>query len=230
MTSSFKLTLDTLAPAASAQLNGGLPVTSQLEVLLEMVVEDAGPLSGYQFLAWGEDIDPEGNEHIQPKEEDSDWIAFGAGPEKNQAIILTEGDGPKVVFLQIRDDVWNATEVFELTVELNTSVPTITITAGPSVPKISEVPTKDLATFTFKADEDLGEWKVEVVATEGSAEGTGTLIEEGGGSDTQGGELEGEKNQEGKIKGIDLDAATGSDGQYIIKVFGKSVASGLWSL
>lgn len=222
MASSFKLTLDTTPPSLSAVLNGGAPVTSLLKVPLALKITDASR-AGYQYKVWG---DVGGG----LTEEEAEWQTYGEAEELLTEAELSTGDGAKVVFVKARDDVWNETTAKELTVELNTNVPTITITAGPTPTKISEIAGKRTSVFTFKADEAISQWKVEVVGEVGSTEGTGTVIPATNGSVVSGAELAGETNKEGSIDGRDYDTAVGADGEYIVKVFGKSKASGLWSI
>lgn len=229
MASSFKLTLDTTSPVFTVELAGGSLVTgTPLTALrIAMDVGEPLPLPGYQFKIWG-DVDPTGDPAIQPKEEDSEWVnwANAESLEELLEVLLSEGEGPKAIQVSVRDDLWN-TFTQEATIDLNESVPVITITAGPTPTKISNVATKNVSAFTFKSSEDIAEWKTELVASAGDAEGTGTLIED---AEAAGGEVEAETNQNGKIHGEALTGAAGGiDGQYIIKVFGKSKASGLWS-
>lgn len=222
MASNFKLTLDTTPPSFSGTLNGSAPVTSVRKVALILEVLDSSR-AGYQYKVWG---DIAGG----ITEEEAEWQAYGEPAKLTTEVELTEGDGAKSVHVKIRDDVWNETTGKEFTVELNTSVPTITITAGPSPTKISEIEGKRIASFTFKADETISQWKVEVVEEEGSGQGSGTAIGSTNGSVASGAELAAETNKEGSIDGRDLDVAVGADGEYILKVFGKSKASGLWSI
>lgn len=226
MASSFKLTLDTTAPVfASVDLNSGLPVTgTQLVSLVATIEEELALIKGFQYKIWG-DLDPEANEHFQTTEEESDWVNW---PTEEDSLIkeltLLTGDGSKTVFFKVRDDVWNESATEELSVELDTTVPVITITSGPSVPKISEVATKDTATFTFKSNEAIVDWEVRVVPSEGSNHEAGSvLIPEGGGA------VEAETNQEVSITGTELQTSVGGDGKYIVKVFGRN-ENGLWSL
>lgn len=222
MASSFKITLDTTAPSLSAILNGGGAVTSTRKVALALKITDTSR-AGYQYKVWG-DIGS------GVTEEEAAWETYGEAEEKLLEVELTSGDGSKTVFVKARDDVWNETSAIEKTVELNTKVPTITITAGPTPSKISKVSGKRTSAFTFKANEAISEWRAEVVSSESDAEGSGTLIPATNGSETSGGEVAAETNKEGSIDGRDLQTASGADGQKIVKVFGKSKASGLWSI
>lgn len=222
MASSFKLTLDTTAPSLTAVLNGGAAVVSHRKVELALKITDSSR-AGYQYKVWG-DIGS------GVSEGEAAWETYGEAEEKLLEVELTSGDGSKTVRVKARDDVWNETSTIEKTVELNTKVPTITITAGPTPSKISKVSGKRTSAFTFTANETISEWRVEVVAEVGSAEGTGTLIPSTNGSETSGGELAGETNKEGSIDGRDLQTASGADGEKLVKVFGRSKASGLWSI
>jgi hypothetical protein len=233
MANNFKLVLDTTAPLGpQLTINGGLPVANERTVPVQFTTADTEPIVGYQVKIWG-DVDPTDNPDIQLTEGESGWINW-TGEEANTFLgaMLSEGDGIKVLHGRIRDDVWNETTELTAEVELNTSIPIITITAGPTRSKISEVEGRDQTSFTFKANETLRGWVVEVMASEGDAHGTGHLIEEVEGSentDEQTTELAGETNQTVMIDGSDLENAVGADGEYIIKVFGQGKASTLWS-
>lgn len=222
MASSFKLTLDTTAPSLSAILDAAAAVTSARKVPLALKITDPSRV-GYQYKVWG---DIEGG----VTEEEASWETYGEAEEKVLEVELTSGDGTKHVHVKARDDVWNETSPIEKTIELNTAVPTITITAGPSPTKISKISGKRTSTFTFKASEAISEWRTEVVSEAGSGEGSGTLIPATNGSVVTGAELASETNEEGSIDGRDLGTASGADGEKVVKVFGKSKASGLWSL
>lgn len=222
MASSFKLTLDTTAPSLTAILAGGAAVTSVRKINLALKITDTSRV-GYQYKVWG---DIAGG----VTEEEAEWQTYGEAEEKTVEVELTSGDGTKHVHVKARDDVWNETSGIEKSIELNTSVPVITITAGPTPTKISKISGKRTSAYSFKSNEVISEWRVEVVSSGTDAEGTGTLIPATNGSVTSGGELAAETNKEGSIDGRDLATASGADGEKTIKVFGKSKASGLWSI
>lgn len=233
MASSFKLVLDTTAPVFSGVFNGGFPETSEPGVELRLLLEgpdDIEPLSGYQFKIWG-DVDPEANPDIQATEGESEWMSYGEVLEKIATVTLSSPDGAKTIEVKIRDDVWNESTTGEFSVELNTTVPVITITGGPTPGKISEVTGKNSSSFTFKANEDIVEWVTKVVPNAGSTveEGTEIIGNEAGSEDLKGTELEGEKNQAVKVGGKDLHDATTEDGEFTVKVFGKNEL-GVWSI
>jgi hypothetical protein len=228
MASSFKLTLDTTAPSLTAALNGGASVTSSQTVAVALKISDASR-AGYQYKIWG-NVDTAADANVQTTEEASSWVTYGEAEELTRTIKLATGDGAKAIHFKARDDVWNESAAIEKTVELNTKVPTMTITAGPTPTKISKISGKRTSAFTFKANEAISEWRTEVVSTSGDAEGTGTLIPTTNGSVTSGAEVASETGKEGSIDGRDLATASGADGEKTIKVFGKSKASGLWSV
>lgn len=225
MTNNFKLTLDTTAPVVlGVSIDGGSPVTSDPVLTIDTFLEDPDT-TGYQMKVWG-DVDPEADPNVQLTEEESTWVAF----DPSFAAQSSEGDGSKKIEWRIRDDVWNQTTVQSAEIEVNTEVPTIEITAGPSPAKISKVATKNLSIFTFKSDVDLIDWEVKVVAAEGEGHegGQGFLEETEGSEKLNGGTVEAGKNQTVKLSGADLQAAMAADGEYIIKVFGQG-ENGLWS-
>jgi hypothetical protein len=226
VTNNFKLTLDTTAPIVlSATIDGGAPITSLSDLTIDTVLEDADT-TGYQMKVWG-DVDPEFDPNVQLTEEESTWVAF----DPSFVAQASEGDGSKTIEWRIRDDVWNQTTVQSAEIEVNTDVPNIEVTAGPSPAKISKVATKNLSTFTFKSDVDLIDWQVKVVLVEGEDHdgGQGFLEETNGSEKLNGGTLEAGKNQTAKLSGADLQTAMAADGEYIIKVFGQG-ENGLWSL
>ena len=77
----------------------------------------------------------------------------------------------------------------------------------------------------------LKAWKVKLVPANNSAHDAGTQIPSTGGSTNMTGTTKAANTAvECKIYGSDLSsAAGGSDGTYIIKVFGQASANDLWS-
>ncbi len=225
MASFFKLVLDTTGPLdALFEVNGGLPITAERLTEIKLQVSDED-VTGYQFKIWG-DVDPTFSEDIQPEEEDSAWVNLETA-EHLLNLELSEGDGAKTLFCQIRDDVWNTTAVLEASIELNTTIPTVTIVSGPSVPKLSLVPGKTTATAFFKANEDIVNWEVRVVPSSSSTHEDGEVI--GGESTGSGGALAGETSEEIVLKGIDLVGAGAVEGDNVIKIFAQNEV-GNWSV
>lgn len=218
MASYFNLTLDTLAPSITAfTINSGASVTTSTGVTLAITVND-GATTGYTMKIWGiNGVATEGA---------ASWETFSA----SKSVTLASGDGSKTVYVKVRDDVYNESSASNASITLSTSIPSITIT-GPDVSKISEQTGKNTATISFVSDVALKAWKVKLVPATGSLQSAGTQIPTTAGStNVTGGALASATSQQVTINGTDLKtAASGSDGTYIIKVFGQSNANDLWS-
>ena len=154
------------------------------------------------------------------------WETFAS--TKN--VTLASGDGSKTVYIKVRDSVYNESSASSATITLSTALPTITIT-GPDVSVISEQSGKNVATFSFQSSMALKAWKVKLVPANNSAQDAGTQIGTTNGSTNMTGTtLAASTAQQCTINGSDLSAAAGgSDGTYIIKVFGQASANDLWS-
>lgn len=214
MANYFQLTLDTLAPIISAfSINNGAAVTTTRQVTLNITCADAATMK-----IWG--IDGIASEAA------ATWETFST----TKQVTLPTGDGTKTVYIKVRDAVYNESAASNDTITLSTALPTINIT-GPDVSVISEQSGKNVATFSFTSNVALKAWKVKLVPSNASAQDAGTQIPSTGGSTNMtGATLAANTSKECKIYGADLNtAAGGSDGTYIIKVFGQSSANDLWS-
>ena len=214
MASYFNLTLDTLAPIiSSVSLNSGAAVTTTQNVTLSINCEDAAAMK-----IWG--IDGVASEAA------ASWEAFSA----TKQVTLPDGDGSKTVYVKVRDDVYNESSASSATITLSTSLPEITIT-GPDVNRISRENGKNVATFSFSSSVALKAWKVKLVPDGSSAHDAGTqILTTGGSTNMTGTTLAANTPKQCKIYGADLStAAGGTDGTYVIKVFGQSAANDLWS-
>ena len=214
MASYFNLTLDTLAPTISAfTINSGASVTTSQTVTLSITCSDAASMK-----IWG--INGVASEAA------ASWETFASSKQ----VTLTSGDGTKTVYVKVRDSVYNESATSSDSITLSTAIPTITIT-GPDVNIISEQAGKNVATFSFSSSMALKAWKVKLVPTNSSAQDAGTQIPSTGGSTNMTGTTKAANTSvECKIYGSDLSsAAGGTDGTYIIKVFGQASANDLWS-
>ena len=214
MASYFNLTLDTLAPSITAfSINSGAAVTTSRNVTLNITAPEAASMK-----IWG--IDGVASEAA------ASWETFAS----TKSVTLTSGDGTKTVYIKVRDSVYNESAASSDTITLSTAIPTITIT-GPDVSVISEQSGKNIATFSFTSSMALKAWKVKLVPANSSAHDAGTQIPTTGGSTNMSGTtLAANTSKECKIYGADLSsAAGGTDGTYIIKVFGQASANDLWS-
>jgi hypothetical protein len=214
MASYFQLTLDTLAPVISAfTINDGASVTTSTTVTLKITSDDATSMK-----IWG--INGVANEAS------ATWETFA--PTKQ--VTLTSGDGTKTVYIKVRDSVYNESATSSDTITLSTAIPTITIT-GPDVSIISEQSGKDTASFSFSSSMALKAYTVRLVPSNSSDHTAGTQIPTTAGSTNMSGTtVAANTSISCTIKGTDLsNAAGGTDGTYIIKVFGQASANDLWS-
>lgn len=215
MASYFQLTLDTLAPSiTSFTINDGAAVTTSRNVTIS-ITATGEPAS---MKIWG--IDGVANEAA------ASWETFSA----TKSVTLTTGDGTKTVYIKVRDAVYNESAASSDTITLSTAIPTITIT-GPDVSVISEQSGKDTASFSFTSSMALKAWTVRLVPSNSSEHDAGTQIPTTGGSTNMSGStLAANTSKSCTIKGADLStAAGGTDGTYIIKVFGQASVNDLWS-
>lgn len=214
MASYFNLTLDTLAPTISSfTINSGASVTTSVNVTLQIASTDAASMK-----IWG--INGVANESS------ATWETFAS----TKSVVLTSGDGTKTVYIKVRDSVYNESSASSASITLSTAIPEITIT-GPDVTVISEQSGKNVATFSFASNMALKAWKVKLVPATNSAHTAGTQIGTTNGSTNMTGTtLAADTAQQCTINGSDLSvAAGGTDGTYIIKVFGQASANDLWS-
>ncbi len=214
MASYFNLALDTLAPSITAfSINNNAGTTTSRNVTLSITAEGAASMK-----IWG--IDGVASEAA------ASWEAFSS----TKSVTLTSGDGTKTVYIKVRDSVYNESAATSDSITLSTAIPTISIT-GPDVSIISEQSGKNVATFTFTSNMALKAWTVRLVPSNASAHDAGTQIPTAAGSTNMSGTtLAANTSKECKINGTDLStAAGGTDGTYIIKVFGQASANDLWS-
>lgn len=218
MASFFNLILDTLAPSGlTLVINNGATYTTTQAVALTIGVSDA-VTTGYQMKIWG--IDGTASESA------ATWQAFAT----SKSVTLPTGDGLKTIYIKVRDDVGNESDIVSDTITLNTVVPAVTI-SGPDRSKVSKVDGFDTAAFSFMADVLFIEYKVCVVPANNSLEGAGKVIGTANGSNnTSGtGSYKADTAVNVTIKGADLEAVSSGDGTKIIKVFVKNEA-GTWSV
>jgi len=232
--SSFNLVVDTTAPGgATLALNGGASATTSVNITAALVTTD-NPVTGYQIMIWGTGVDNAGNASIQTTQGASAWISptwTGSGPfTASQAVKLSTGDGSKSISARIRDDVWNETSTLTQSITLDTTAPTVDITTGPDTTKVSTVSGKRTVNFTFTVgSEAIVAWEVAVVASSGSARGTGTVIGTTNGSTgVAGASKAAAATQAVVLDARDVVAASAGDGTKVIKVFVQD-AAGNWS-
>lgn len=227
MASFFTLTLDTTGPQdATFRIAAGATYITSLTTTGDFSTSDPDT-TGYQIKIWGADVDTTFDPDIQDTEGRSAWKTYS----RSVAVKVLSGDGTKTLKAKIRDDVWNETSELSDTVTLDTTVPVVTVSAGPTPTKISKVTGKDESDFSFQVDTDFVEYKVKVVPATGSIHSAGTLIPMTGGSVNMSGTgtFRARTNIDCTIDGADLEAADSGDGDKIVKVFAKDDA-GNWSV
>lgn len=224
MANYFYLDLDTTAPSnVSLSINSGAVWTTDQLVELTISTSDS-PTTGYMMKIWG-NVDINHNPNILATEEASNWITFNTSVQTK----LSTGDGSKQIFLKIRDDVYNPSSQVTSSINLNTTLPEVTV-PGPSVSKISKMAGKNEATFNFTSDSIFTEYKVKVVSNINDTHNSGTQVVVTNGSTNMSGTgtFPASTPISCKITGSDLELSSSGDGQKIIKVFVKNQA-GVWS-
>lgn len=219
MASYFNVTLDTTAPSdVVLTINDGDVYTSSTAVKLTITLADE-QTKGYQMKLWGVAGVLE--------EAGANWENF----VHSKTVNLPGGDGLKIVFLKVRDDVGNESLTVSSSITLNTTVPVVTVT-GPDRSKISTAEGFQKAIINFTADVPFEAYKVCVVPTGSAQQEAGIPIPtEGGSINTSGaaGGYPASTNIEVTITGEDLECASPGDGVKVIKVFVCN-ASGIWSV
>lgn len=224
MAANFQLVLDTTGPqGVGGKLNGDATYTNVRGVTLAPTTTDPDT-TGYQIKVWG-DVDPAADPNIQPTEAASSWMTLTAAI----AVTLATGDGTKNVTWRLRDDVWNTSSTATDQIVLDTTVPVVTVSAGPDVAKVSKVAGKDTANFTWSSDSDYQAYVVKVVPNGSSDHNAGTAVPTTAGSTNMSG-VGGTAGTAvtSAIHGADLEAASAGDGAKTVKVFVQDLA-GNWS-
>ena len=218
------ITLDTTAPAnPTVTIAGGALAVSNQLVQLAISVDDADK-TGYQMLIWG-DVDTTYDTKVQDTEATSTWQAYSANPQ----VKLSTGDASKTINVRVRDAVNNASNVAIDSVNLDATIPTITVTY--TAMTISEQTGKDTFSFTFQSSDDFTDYKVMLVTSTGATDTQGTQIPTtAGSSNVQGtGSFTSATVTTVTLKAQDLrTAGANMNAQNIIKPFVKNVA-GVWS-
>lgn len=218
MASYFNLMLDTTAPSGlTLSINNDALYATSTAVQLQIGISDE-TTTGYQMKIWGIEGVAE--------ETSATWETFAT----TKSVNLTSGDGLKTVYIKVRDEVGNETAQVSGTINLDTTVPVVTIT-GPDKAKISKVTGFNKSIFSFTSDVEFAEYKVCVVPATLSTQEAGEIIPTTGGSTNTSG-TEGNYPATTPITvtiyGADLETASSGDGTKVVKVFVKT-AAGLWS-
>lgn len=222
MTASFTLTLDTRAPANPTLLiNDGAASAGERAAWVRFSTSD---LDVNEVKVWG-DLDPSADPALAVAEADSTWMIY----TEQLAVMLSAGDGRKHLYARFRDDVGNETLPFTDFIDLDTTVPVVTVTTGVDRGRVSKVSPYDAATFTWEASVPVAAYQVRVVPGAGSPQQAGVLIGSAAGSvNTSGSALEANTPVSTTIRGADLQQASPGDGPKVVKVFVQGL-DGVWS-
>lgn len=211
MASTVTIGLDTTAPAGVAiVLDGGASTATSTAVSAAVTTTDT-PTTGYQVKFWG-------NITSASTEAAATWVAL-ASPH---ALTLTTGDALKTVNAKLRDSVGNESAVASDTITLDTTIPVVTVTGGPTAATISEVTGFDKSSFTWSVDVAFDEFKVKVVASAADPNTAGTLLPTTAGSTGVAGATgpyAAATNRTTEVDGTDLKTASAGDGPKVVKVF-----------
>lgn len=225
MANFFNLEFDSTGPASpTITIDSGATYTTDQFVDATIGTAD-GNTTGYEMKIWG-DVDAANDANVQTIEGSSVWIAYAT----TKQVKLSATEGPKTLYLKLRDDVHNESGQASDAITLDTTKPIVTI-SGPDVSKISEKTGKNVAAFSFMSNEPFVEYKVKVVSSSGASHETGTLIAETNGSTNMAasGTFAADTSINSTINGTDLKTASAGDGSKVIKVFVMDDA-GQWSL
>lgn len=229
MANYFNLILDTTAPASpTVQIDGGAVYATQQTVNLTIGTSD-GVTTGYQMKIWG-DVDTAFDANVKATEGTSTWISYVT----TKQIKLSAGDSLKTINVKIRDDVYNESSIATDTINLDTTLPIVSITT-PDVSKVSKISGKNVCSFGFQVDTPFKEYKVKFVSATNATHDTGVQIGTTNGSTNMSG-LKSDATVFAantvincSITGADLESANAGDGTKIIKVFVRD-ESGQWSV
>lgn len=233
------ITLDTTAPANPTVVieGGALAVANQLVGLTIHTDDDdnAGiDKTGYMMKIWGSNssIDESYDSKVTNDENTATWFAYTTNPQ----VKLSAGDGTKTINVRVRDAVNNPSNVAIDSVNLDATIPTITVTY--TAMTISEQAGKDTFSFTFQSTDAFTDYKVMLVTDTGATDSAGTQIQSTNGStyvqgnattDNGGVNWTSSSVITVTLKAQDLRlAGANMNGQNIIKPFVKNEA-GVWS-
>jgi len=219
------VTLDTTPPGSpSVSFQQGSYTATQL---VDLILSAAGG-DVAQMKIWG-DVDTAYDAAVQDTEAASQWITYNTAYQ----VKLSAVDGVKTVYVRFRDDVYNESAQASASIQLDTTLPVVTITAGPSPAKVSKVPGKDTFSITWQVDTAFDEYVVMVVANAGDPKASGAAIGSANGSTNVAGAAGGYAANTSittTINGADLEAASLGDGAKIVKVFVREHAEDdVWS-
>lgn len=223
MASYIQFYLDTLAPASvvlTAPANSG-----SLTVGVNASTSD-GTTTGYTMKIWGAGVSA--NAVAGTTKANAPALAFTTATQN----VLFTAEGSQVLNLAVYDDVGNETLATPVTINIVTSLATVTvsnITGGNTThDRFSTNSPYNVLSFNFTASQDYSEWKVLRVSATGSTQDTGTAIGTTNGSTNVAGTA---TVTAGTVKSVTinmLDLPTQVNENKILKVFVKNLA-GNWS-
>jgi hypothetical protein len=234
MANYFTLTYDTTGPASPSMALAGGALYTNVQLINATIGTSDATTTNYQMQLWG-DLDLAwaisggivSGGSTQVVQASSQWITYAT----TQQVKLSTGDGLKNVYLVIRDDVYNPSAQVSASINLDTALPTATIT-GPDVSKISNQTGKNVSSFSFQSNVNFSQYIVKVVSSTGADHTTGVQIPTAGGSTNMSGTAGNYTSGtviNCKIYGADLATASAGDGAKIIKVFVLDML-GNWSV
>lgn len=248
MSSYVNITLDTTGPqGVSVCINSDEERTSDKQFSLKILCADSDT-TNYQMKIWSEVMEFNTEESAQWEDYSSDKIiTFFNDIYEDKTV---------TVYVKLRDDVWNESEIASDDIEVYIENPTVTITSV-SRTKISTIPANDYdaeidklfpknsSLITFTVDKECDELMVMVVQDINAAydDSANVLIPTTGSSNIKNADSEILTGSDGMhienvfqsghyrayIKGADLEAASAGDGIKIIKIFAHD-PNGKWSI
>lgn len=226
----FTLILDTKPPAAPALLiEGGVAVTGRRTVTVALSSADylAGSRDVVEMKLWG-DVEPGADPLVTTIEGTAIWQAY----QPIYTLRLSDGAGRKTIYARLKDDVCNATVVFSDFIDLNLTVPVVTVVTPINQSRISKIAPCDAAVFSWESSLAFDRYEVRAVPTAGSPQGAGVIIPTTAGSVHVAGDGQtwpAEQALTTTIRGTDLATATPGDGIKIIKIFVRKAGTQVWS-
>lgn len=236
-----RLRLDTTGPIGQLVLGNGSGFSADEDILFRISV-DAASSDAVSYKIWGGLDDGSGN-IVEVQESAAQWKSLNLFEDPSSGLFeyegvikLTNEDGLKEIFIRLVDDVGNESAIISKQIYLDRTPAEIDIIGLPDPDKISKIDTFNISTMSWVSSEDLVEYKIMVVPSEGSLHDVGTQIGTTFDSEFVYGEgtvetpvVAADTPITTTITGADLEAACLGDGEKIIKVFGKNKA-GLWSV
>lgn len=248
MSSYVSVTLDTTGPkGVSVCINGDEQRTTDTQLTLEILCSDSDT-TNYQMKIWSDVME-------FTTEESAQWEDYSR--EKIITFYNEVLESKTVtVYVKLRDDVWNESEIASDSIDVYTQTPTVTITVV-SRAKISKIPAteydsaadrlfpRNTSLIGFTVDRDCDDLMIMVVEDINASydDPSNVLIPTNGSSNIQNADSEILTGSDGMqitsvyengqyrayIKGDDLEAASPVDGVKIIKIFAHE-ADGSWSI